>query len=265
MMLGSNDREPLPDGPGSAGPSSPRWPALYGSRVDAVAATFHDARVPLIWVGLPSVHSEEISADFVRLNGIVRDRMAQHGATYVDSWEAFNDETGRYSPVGPDVEGQAVKLRKTEGFGFTQAGARKLASFVEADLKRLSALPGPPTAETGIAIQTTSDFDQALQIDVNAQIRREAGLTPDAAAAAGGGPSAPIKPAAGPVLPLTAAPLSPNGQLAGATQAGSVASLDTSAEAPKPGRADDFAWPQTLMLTQDLVVALLRRQVASSR
>lgn len=248
VMLGSNDRQPLPDGRATVDPSNARWPALYGARVDAVVSAFRDAHVPLIWVGLPSVHSEEISADFVRLNGIVRDRMAQHGETYVDSWEAFNDETGRYSPVGPDIEGDSVKLRKAEGFGFTRAGARKLASFVEGDLKRLqtAAPAGPAGATADITIETPRDFDQALQIDVNAQIRREAGLTPEAGPVLGG--AAPQRPAAGPVIALTAPPLSPDGQLAGRTDA--PASPATSlqdvaqAAAPKPGRADNFAWPK---------------------
>ena len=249
VMLGSNDRQPLPDGGAAVQPSSPRWAALYGARVDALAAAFRDAHVPLIWVGLPSVHSEEISADFVRLNGIVRDHLAQHGAIYIDSWEAFNDETGRYSPVGPDLEGQSVKLRKAEGFGFTHAGARKLASFVESDLKRLR-VPAPGVAD--ITIETTREFDQALQIDVNAQIRREAGLTPESNVAPGVVrpgpiPALPAKPAAGPVISLTAPPLAPGGQLAGS---GARASLElpgqdpAQAADPKPGRVDDFSWPK---------------------
>ena len=247
VMLGSNDRQPLDDAGTSVAPTDPRWQALYAARVDAVASTFAQVRMPLIWVGLPSVHSEEISADFVRINGIVRDRVARAGGTYVDSWEAFADETGRYSPIGPDLEGDTVKLRKADGFGFTNAGSRKLASFVEGDIKRIetSVLPamrrsGP--AEATITIETAGDFDQALQIDINAQIRREAGLAPETPSAAV--PAA--RPVAGPVIPLSA-PLAPDGQLAGSgTRLGPGALPQTaySGDAPKPGRADDFSWPR---------------------
>ena len=252
VMLGSNDRQPMDDAGTSVLPTDPRWQALYAARVDAVASTFAQLNMPLIWVGLPSVHSEEVSADFVRINGIARDRVARAGGTYVDSWEAFADETGRYSPVGPDLEGDTVKLRKADGFGFTNAGSRKLASFVEGDIKRIETSVLPTLRRTGpteatIVIDTARDFDQALQIDVNAQIRREAGLAPEnpSAAAASGGPVA--RSAAGPVIPLSA-PMAPDGQLAGATthlvSPGALPRTADGGDAPTPGRADDFSWPR---------------------
>ncbi len=176
MMVGSNDREPLQDASGPVDPGTPAWQALYGARVDAVAKLFHDAHVPLIWVGLPAVRTPEASADYVRLNGIVRDHAMRNGATFIDSWEAFTDDAGRYSPEGPDVDGQTVKLRRADGFGFTRAGARKLASFVEPDLTRLGRHPAatPAPALATLTIERARDFDAALDIDVNAQIRREA-------------------------------------------------------------------------------------------
>ncbi len=258
VMLGSNDRQSLADGGTTVEPDTPHWQDLYGARVDAVANVFRDAHVPLIWVGLPTVHSDETSAEFVRLNGIFRDHAARDGATYVDSWEAFSDDAGRYSPMGPDVEGQTVKLRKADGFGFTRAGARKLASFVERDIKRLQR-PGPDGSApevANIAIDRARDFDQALDIDVNAQIRREAGLSPEAASAAAVRTSEPAKPAAGPVMPLTTPPLSPDGHLATASDAmqhtanamqASLLVKPLGADnpiTPKPGRADDFSWPR---------------------
>ncbi|MBV9635741.1 MAG: DUF459 domain-containing protein [Methylobacteriaceae bacterium] len=70
-------------------------------------------------------------------------------------------------------------------------------------------------------------------------------------------PVIPLKPAAGPIVPLTTSPLSPGGELATRTPLGDHASLGSDAVAllehtliegkpiePKPGRADDFAWPR---------------------
>ena len=259
VMIGSGDHQSLLDGNITIDPGTPRWQEIYGSRVDALAAVFREARVPLIWVGLPPVHSEEASADFVRLNGIVRDHASKNGATYVDSWEAFSDDAGRYSAMGPDIEGQTVKLRRVDGFGFTRAGARKLASFIEGDIKR-QRTPGvvsaPPTDIANITIDKGSDFDSALEVDVNAEIRREAGLSPES-----GQPAPPgryegdsDKPAAGPVIPLTNPPLASDGQLAAvanptprtALQAGLTVKPpeDVHDPAPKTGRADDFTWPR---------------------
>ncbi len=258
MMIGANDRVPLGDD-GGVDFGTPRWLELYGSRVDAVAAAFRDAAVPLIWVSLPAVRDDAASADFVRLNAVVRDRAGRDGVTYVDSWDAFIDEGGRYSPTGPDVDGTVVKLRRADGVGFTRAGARKLASFVEGDLNRLHA-PAPAPEVARITIDKARDFDSALEIDVGAQIRREAGLAPATAPAEGRegarpGP-APERPVAGAVLPLTGPPSSPGAQLAGAADPASgldralQASLIKPAPpsdpppAPKPDRADDFSWPK---------------------
>lgn len=262
VMLGSNDRAALPDGAGMADPFTPRWQSLYTARIDAVATVFRNAQVPLIWVGLPSVHGEDASADFVRLNGLYRDRAAADGVAFVDSWEAFSDDAGAFSPIGPDTEGRMVKLRRADGVGFTRAGARKLASFVEGDIKRLQARPAtiegaPQTAD--ITIEKAREFDSALDIDINAQIQREAALAPNATEPAANPVVTPApvpqKPAAGPVISLTAAPVSPDGDLATASVSSGSAGLqatlavkpaETSAlpSTPQPGRADDFSWPK---------------------
>jgi len=53
------------------------------------------------------------------------------GIVYVDVWDGFVDEDGRFAQSGPDFEGQTRRLRAGDGVHFTQAGARKLAHFVE--------------------------------------------------------------------------------------------------------------------------------------
>ncbi len=242
VMVGTDDRDALADGAGRYDPGTPGWARIYGERVDAVSKLFGDAKVALVWMGLPAVRSATQSADFVRQNGIVRDRAARDGAGYVDSFDGFTDAAGRYSPVGPDVDGATAVLRRADGLGFTHAGARKLASFLAPDIARLSR--GKPAAGADdlatLTIERARGFDAALDIDVNAQIRREAargaGQPPPAAALPSG-------PAAGPVLPLTAAPVSPDGQLASLAQPlGAPAAAEPTA--PQPGRADDFSWPK---------------------
>ena len=52
------------------------------------------------------------------------------------------DEQGRFSTRGPDFEGQMRILRAGDGVHFTKFGARKLAHYVERELRRvLSATP----------------------------------------------------------------------------------------------------------------------------
>ena len=238
MMVGTDDRDALSDAGERFEPGTPGWARIYGERVDAVSKLFRSAGVPLIWVGLPAVRSPTLSADFVRQNGIIRDRAAGDGAGYVDSFDGFTDAAGRYSATGPDVDGMSTRLRRADGLGFTRAGARKLASFLASDIARLgrgSSASGGDVAN--LTIDLARGFDAALDVDVNAQIRREAARGPATPAAAAGGP------AAGPVLPLTAPPAAPDGQLASLTlPAGPPVASEPSL--PKPGRADDFTWPK---------------------
>jgi hypothetical protein len=59
-----------------------------------------------------------------------------NGFKYIDAYTGFMDETGGYSPYGPDVTGKIRILREGDGVYFTAAGNRKLAHFVERDLRR---------------------------------------------------------------------------------------------------------------------------------
>ena len=245
VMVGADDRDALSDGAIRSEPGSPGWAKLYGDRVDQVSKLFRDAGVPLVWVGLPAVRSAELSADIVRQNGVIRDRAAKDGAAYVDSFDGFTDAAGRYSPVGPDADGATAKLRRADGLGFTRAGARKLASFLAPEVARLGrgAAAAGAADVANLTIERARGFDAALDVDVNAQIRREAARAQGAGAPPVPFAALPQGPAAGPVLPLTAAPVAPDGQLASlVVPAGAPVGAEPGP--PRPGRADDFSWPK---------------------
>ena len=70
------------------------------------------------------------------LNELYRSRAEKAGIAYVDIWDGFVDEAGRYSPQGPDFEGQIRRLRTGDGVYFTKFGARKLAHYVEREIQR---------------------------------------------------------------------------------------------------------------------------------
>ena len=245
VMLGEDDWRPLRDGAGQAEPGTPRWEALYGDRVAMLVGLFQARAIPVTWVGLPIVATEELATAFSGLNEVIRDRASRAGAHYIDSWNAFADENGRYDASGPDKNGRPATLRGTNGRSFTRAGAVKLASFLEGDLSRAQ-------SNAVAALATTADVvlprEPAFDNDVNAQIRRELGLPALR-------PSA-RDPAAGPVVAVTAPPLSPEGRLvdtargpaplpnAGGTSLAQRVLEEGRPLAPKPGRIDDFAWPR---------------------
>ncbi len=248
VMLGSNDRQAISDGGESYDPLTPRWRELYGARVDALLAAFREKNIPVVWVGLPVMKNERFSADMEQLNEIYRERAEKAGAVYVDLWEAFADEGGRYQAFGPDVNGQIVKLRSADGVHFTEAGARKLAHFVEGEIKRLFDAQQKPESPPPAAAQEapTAAPSQAAAPVV---IPSPAGGPPPAA------PTLPERPAIGPQQSLTA-PAATDTELARRAAAAPAADATAAAaralathvfveggdQPPRPNRADDFTW-----------------------
>jgi uncharacterized protein len=242
VMLGANDRQSIREGEVSHDPLSDRWREIYRERVDAVLKPFVERRIPVVWVGLPPVRSERLSKDFTALNDIYRDRVQKAGGVYVDIWEAFVSEASRYSPVGPDVDGQVMRLRAADGVHFTRAGARKAAHFAGVELKRLIEARGPGAALA--RAPAAPGADASVEKMINAAVPG----VPEPAALRLPAP----RPAAGPVLPLNRVDVSPGGALASAPPRLDPDTAHVVERAlreglpppPKPGRADDFTWPK---------------------
>ena len=203
---------------------SEKWELAYIKRIDATIAALKSAGVPVIWVGLASQRGTKSSQDSSYLNELYRSRADKAGIIYVDIWDGFVDESGRYSPQGPDYEGQIRRLRTGDGVYFTKFGARKLAHYVEREVDRIMGNKGLPVA---------------LPIPLDP--------APQAATAKPSGPAE--RPAAGPVVPLTFTRAAPEellgGGVAPATDA-TVTRTITKGEpvAARSGRADDFSWPR---------------------
>src|SRR5262249_1825598 len=129
-----------------------QWATLYAKRIDEMMAAPKSKAVPVIWVGLPAIRGTKGSSDLSYLNELYSERAEKAGIIYVDVWDGFVDDQGRYAVQGPDFEGQIRRLRASDGVYFTKAGAVKLASYVDRELRRVTpsyvapvALPGPET------------------------------------------------------------------------------------------------------------------------
>jgi hypothetical protein len=239
IIMGINDLQPLKDGADTLDALSDQWRAAYEQRIERLVATFRQAQVPVAWVGLPPMRSERFNAQVVKLNELYKEGAEQAGAKYIDIWDAFTNDAGQYDAYGPDINGQNAKLRAADGIHFTKAGSRKMAQFLEADIRRAFQAATP---QLDIA-NLPPDIEQATD-DINAQIRREMGVAPPQGAAAS---SEPARPLAGPILSLTARPVSAGATLDSAQAGGSAAQpllAQGESTAPKPDRADDFAWPR---------------------
>jgi uncharacterized protein len=223
---------------------SDAWSEAYIRRIDETIAALKTSGVPIFWVGLPPIRSGRNAGDIPFLNELYRSRADKAGIVYVDVWDGFVDEDGRFAQSGPDFEGQTRRLRSGDGVYFTQPGARKLAHFVEREIDRwLSA--------------------RAVAVAVPAEEPKAAAPAPaDIAPAAAPGKNGPSKarPLAGPALPLISEPADDSGELLGGSGGKSrpaPASPSAVADAvaakvlvkgetmPVPaGRADDFSWPR---------------------
>ena len=200
---------------------SDRWAQVYARRIDETVAALKSKGVPVFWVGLPSIRGTKSTADAVYLNDLYRARAERAGAIYVDVWDGFVDETGKFASTGPDYEGQMRRLRSGDGVYFTKAGARKLAHFVEREIRRYMnshtapvALPAGPIGPTPGAGKSTA------------------------------------RPMVGPVVPLAVTPADSDTLVGGGVV--HPGHFDAVANRvlvrgepirPAPGRADDFVWP----------------------
>ena len=101
--------------------------------------------IPIIWVGLPAVRGAKSTTDMA-LDELCAPDTDKAGIAYVDIWDEFVDDQGRYVQDGPDFKGLTRRLRTYDGVYFTKAGAEKLGHYVEHDLRRVLSsrvLPSP--------------------------------------------------------------------------------------------------------------------------
>src|SRR5437762_3232742 len=201
-----------------------RWVELYAKKIEELIGVLKSKGVPVLWVGLPAIRGQKGTSDMLFLDALYRDGAGKAGITYIDIWDGFVDEAGRFLQKGPDFEGQIRQLRTADGVFFTKPGARKLAHYVEREVTRLLASRSGPIA---VPIEPA---------------------TPDANVVPG--QPAP-RPLAGPVMPLVASSVGtdqllggPGSRPAGVDALAARTLVKGEPLAPPAGRADDFAWPR---------------------
>lgn len=136
IQIGANDRQQLVTAGGRFDFRTDEWFSAYGERVSRLATVATEARVPVIWVGLPAFRPQNMTADALRLNTIYRSSIEKVSGEFVDIWEGFVDQEGRFIVTGSDINGQPVRLRGNDGINFTGPGKRKLAFYVEKSVRR---------------------------------------------------------------------------------------------------------------------------------
>lgn len=130
VIIGVNDRQEITVNGQSFALLTDQWTAAYQGRITAFLAKLRAARKPVIWVGLPPMSRTEYSAAISQISNIQRLASFSGGAEFLDIYERFLGEDGKYSSQGPDVNGQNARMRKDDGIHFSAAGADKLAFYL---------------------------------------------------------------------------------------------------------------------------------------
>jgi len=172
------------------------WRREYAARADRLLKMLRRRNVAAYWIGLPNVRRSDANDDVQMMNSILRERAYLNGARFVDTYAAFIDENGGYSQYGPDVTGKIRLLRAGDGVYFTGEGNRKLAYFVDRELRRdltqaradrAIPLDGDPTEQAKINPDRAKLADPAAGRGAPAAPGSEPGVAKAVSSNAGGG------------------------------------------------------------------------------
>ncbi len=137
VMLGSRDQKSAYDRSGQRHRvGTAGWREVLSQRVDQMMRMLKDLNIAVYWVGLPTLRKGQANEMAQVINEVIRERAYLQGLKYIDIFTSFADDSGGYSAYGPDLTGKIRLLRERDGVHFTRQGNRKLAHFVERELKR---------------------------------------------------------------------------------------------------------------------------------
>ncbi len=156
------------------------WRQIYAQRVDRIVRGLRRRGVAVYWVGLPMMRRADWNEDIETINEVIRERTLSAGGRYIDAFKETGDENGQFSDRGPDISGKLVRLRDPEGYDFTAAGFRKLAFFIERQMRRDM---NAAREERSIPL-AGSEVEQRRNIPEAARLAALSGATSGTAAAA---------------------------------------------------------------------------------
>lgn len=230
VMIGSNDRQQLLVNGVREAVRSPAWLAEYERRTREFVSLLRAQRTPLLWVGLPAFKSPAMTSDVVALNGIFRKQAAFAGGEFIDIWDGFVDEGGKFVFTGSDINGRQLRLRGSDGINLTSAGRRKVAFYIEKPARRLLG----NAAEAGVASLDAESLPEIFMPpppgETPAAIMRTRPMAMTDPELDGGGALLGEMPTSASLV------RSPRDRLI----------IDGMMPEPPSGRADDFSWPRKI-------------------
>ncbi len=130
IIIGINDRQEIRANGQTYPALSEGWVSAYQGRLNQFLAQLRAAGKPAIWLGLPPMSRSEYSAAISQISALHKMAAFSAGAEFLDIYDRFVGEDGRYSAYGPDVNGLNALMRKDDGIHFANAGSDKLAFYI---------------------------------------------------------------------------------------------------------------------------------------
>ena len=237
VLIGTNDGQDIRSDSGRLTFGSPEWAAAYKAAVDEIIGAFRENGASVYWVALPPMRSASHEEAVAMIAELQRERVLANGAKYIDVRPQFAAPDGSFAQNGIGIDGTETRLRSLDGIKFIKAGNDKLSTLVfdaiSADLGLGG--PGPVAAEggEGFANEALANLP-VFGTELADGTTRLLGASDLSVELAGQGQ------VQGARLDFDQAADTP-----AAPGSAAAALFDTGSwPTPKPGRIDDFSWPQ---------------------
>jgi hypothetical protein len=135
IAIGINDRQEITANGQTYEPLSEGWTSAYQARLNTFLGQLRAARKPVIWMGLPPMARSQYSAAINQISALHRMAAFSGGAEFIDIYDRFADQDGKYAAYGPDVNGQNALMRKDDGIHYSAAGSDKLAFYISQSMR----------------------------------------------------------------------------------------------------------------------------------
>jgi uncharacterized protein len=139
VMIGTNDIQPIEQDGKWIEHNDPDWMRIYQKRVtDMMKTAIKGGARRVYWVGMPIMQKSSSNSYMKSVNKAVQKAaVTVPGAQYVDSWELFADEDGKF----------IKSLRLADGFHFSPEGQTLISKTVLKAIKKDWLPNGVPTPE----------------------------------------------------------------------------------------------------------------------